>query len=130
MSWFFANAVPKRDYLEIVWPDDGAVLNPLYALIKKDLSEAQRAVAEWLFSRELGQIMADGWFAHVNGSVNHALPADAKIRWVGWDYIYEKGLVQRVREIEAVYYDERSRVRPDEKAVPQTYVQTFMSVAS
>jgi ABC-type Fe3+ transport system substrate-binding protein len=122
MSWFFAHAVPKRDYLEIVWPEDGAVLNPMYALIKKDLSDAQKAAAEWLFGRELGQTMADGWFAHVNGSVNHhALPPDARIRWVGWDYIYEKGLVRRVREIEEIYYDERRKVRPDENAVPRTY---------
>jgi ABC-type Fe3+ transport system substrate-binding protein len=121
MSWFFAHAIPKRDYLEIVWPDDGAVLNPMYALIKKDLSDPQKAAAEWLFSRELGQIMADGWFAHVNSAVNHTLPAEATIRWVGWDYIYEKGLVNRVREIEEVYYDERRTVRPDEHAIPRTY---------
>jgi ABC-type Fe3+ transport system substrate-binding protein len=121
ISWFFAHAVPKRDYLEIIWPEDGAVLNPMYALIKKDLNEPQKAAAEWLFSRELGQIMADGWFAHVNGEVNHALPPDARIRWVGWDYLYEKGLVPRIREIEGVYYDERSRVRPEEKVIPQTY---------
>ncbi|WP_010261949.1 ABC transporter substrate-binding protein [Treponema primitia] len=109
ISWFFAHAVPKRDFLEIIWPEDGAVLNPMYALIKKDLTEPQRAAAEWLFSPKLGQIMADGWFAHVNSAVRYPLPGDAKIRWVGWDYIYEKGLLPRVEEIEAIYYDERRK---------------------
>jgi ABC-type Fe3+ transport system substrate-binding protein len=109
MSWFFAHAVPKRDYLEIIWPEDGAVLNPMYALFKKDQGARQKACAEFLFGETLGQSMADGWFAHINPGVKHKLPGEAKLRWVGWDYLYEKDITRRVEEIEAVYYDERAR---------------------
>jgi ABC-type Fe3+ transport system substrate-binding protein len=107
MSWFFAHAVPKRDYLEIVWPEDGAVLNPMYALFKKDQDLRQEACAEFLFGKGLGQTMADGWFTHVNPEVKHKLPEGSKLRWVGWDYLYEKEITGKVKEIEAVYYDER-----------------------
>ncbi|MDR3122523.1 MAG: ABC transporter substrate-binding protein [Treponema sp.] len=113
MSWFLAHAVPRRDYLEIIWPEDGAILNPLYALFKKPETaredEVQEACASFLFGRELGQSLADGWFAHVHPEIRYGLPPDAKFRWVGWDYILEKPLASRVREIEKVYYDERRR---------------------
>jgi ABC-type Fe3+ transport system substrate-binding protein len=119
MSWFFAHAVPRRDYLEIIWPDDGAVLNPLYAIFKKSeagsqMAETQEVCASFLFGRELGQTLSEGWFAHVHPEIRYDLPQDAKFRWVGWDYIMEKPVVQRVRGIEAVFYDERERTRRSE----------------
>ncbi|MDR1986134.1 MAG: ABC transporter substrate-binding protein [Treponema sp.] len=107
MSWFFAHAVPKRDYLEILWPDEGALFCPLYALVKRERTASQTACGEFLFSPNLGRVMAEGWFTHVHPEVKHRVPQGARFRWVGWDYIYEKNIRQRVKEIEAVYYRER-----------------------
>jgi ABC-type Fe3+ transport system substrate-binding protein len=113
MSWFFAHAVPRRDYLEIIWPEDGAVLNPLYALFRKPQTdrenEVREACASFLFGPELGRSLADGWFVHVHPEIQYGLPPQAKFRWVGWDYILEKPVVSRVQEIEEIYYDERNR---------------------
>jgi ABC-type Fe3+ transport system substrate-binding protein len=112
MSWFFAHAIPRRDYIEIIWPDDGAVFNPLYALFRKPETdrdyEVRDTCASFLFSPELAQSLAGGWFVHVRPEVSYDLPPEAAFRWVGWDYILEKPIVSRIREIEAVYYDERN----------------------
>jgi ABC-type Fe3+ transport system substrate-binding protein len=112
MSWFFANTVPKRGSIEIVWPEDGALFCPLYAVAKADLTETQKAAAAFLFSAELGQSMADGYFAHLNPEVRHKLPPAAtrpRFQWAGWDYLYEKPLEERVAEIEAVFAGARDR---------------------
>jgi ABC-type Fe3+ transport system substrate-binding protein len=106
LSWFFAHAVPGRDYLEIIWPEDGALFNPLYAVFKKEETEAQKACGDFLFGPELGGSLAQGWFAHINPDVEYAVPPGAGFRWVGWDYIYEQKITRRVREIEAILYDE------------------------
>jgi ABC-type Fe3+ transport system substrate-binding protein len=106
MSWFFANTVPKRDYIEVVWPDDGALFCPLYAVAKTGLTEPQKAAAAFLLGAELGQSMADGYFAHINPEVRYRPPPTAvhpRFQWVGWDYIYEKPLEDRVAEIEQVF---------------------------
>jgi ABC-type Fe3+ transport system substrate-binding protein len=103
ISWFFVHAVPKRDYLEILWPEDGALFNPLYALFKKGETESRRACREFLFGPELGRTMAEGWFVHIHPDVPHPVPEGAAFRWVGWDYLYEKKITRRVAEIEAVY---------------------------
>jgi ABC-type Fe3+ transport system substrate-binding protein len=105
MSWFFAHAVPKRDFLEILWPEDGALFDPLYAVFKNEETEQQKACEEFLFGQELGKTMAEGWFAHVHHGTQHPMPEGAGFRWVGWDYIYEHKITRRVEEIEAVYYD-------------------------
>jgi ABC-type Fe3+ transport system substrate-binding protein len=111
MSWFFAHAVPKRDYLETLWPEDGAALNPMYALFRKDSDERQAACKEFLFGPELGNIMAGGLFAHVSPEVSHPLPEGARFRWVGWDYLYEEKLADRVKRIEEIFYDERCKLK-------------------
>jgi ABC-type Fe3+ transport system substrate-binding protein len=108
MTWFFANTAPKRDYIEIVWPEDGALLCPLYAVAKTALTEA--AAAAFLFGAELGQSMADGYFAHINPDVRYKLPPAAvhpHFQWIGWDYIYEKPLEERVAEIERAFAHSR-----------------------
>ncbi|MDR3115657.1 MAG: ABC transporter substrate-binding protein [Treponema sp.] len=110
MSWFFAHAVPKRDYLEILWPDDGALFCPLYALVKRERTASQTACGEFLFSKNLGTVMAEGWFTHIHPEVTHGAPQGARFRWVGWEYIYEKPIRRRVTEIEQVYYAERNRI--------------------
>ncbi|MDR3337581.1 MAG: ABC transporter substrate-binding protein [Treponema sp.] len=110
ISWFFAHAVPKREYLEIVWPDDGAVLDPMYAVMRRDLTAPQKDCGDFLFGETLGKTMAEGWFAHVNGKVRHPAPEGAFFRWPGWDYLYEKDIPRRVQEIEAVFYDERRKI--------------------
>jgi ABC-type Fe3+ transport system substrate-binding protein len=109
MSWFFANTIPKRDYIEIVWPADGALFCPLYAVAKTDLTTPQQAAAAFLYSAELGQSMADGYFAHSNPAVHYRLPpaAHPHFQWVGWDYIYEKPLEPRVAEIEHLFSQNR-----------------------
>jgi ABC-type Fe3+ transport system substrate-binding protein len=115
MSWFFAHAVPKRDYLEILWPDDGAPMSPLYAVFKKEENVRQRACKEFLFGPELGKVMAECWFAHIHPDTAHSIHKGASLYWLGWDYIYEKKLTHRVKKIEAVYYAERRKTRPAEK---------------
>jgi len=104
MSWFFANAAPKHDYIELIWPEDGALFCPLYILARKNPSPQKDAVLEFLFGKDLGQAMADGRFAHINAEVDHKVPEYAKFRWVGWDYIYEKDFTKRIRDIEKIYY--------------------------
>ncbi|MDR3248296.1 MAG: ABC transporter substrate-binding protein [Treponema sp.] len=107
ISWFFAHAVPKRDYLEIIWPEDGAALNPMYALFKKEGDRRQQACAEFLLGKELGGIMAKGWFTQVNAQVSHPVPENASFRWVGWDYLYQEKITERVKKIETAFYSAR-----------------------
>jgi ABC-type Fe3+ transport system substrate-binding protein len=115
LSWIAANSVPKRDYLEIVWPEDGAIFCPLYAIAKKETEaakiERQKACAGFLFSSELGAAMAEIYLAHVNADITYKAPPNARFRWVGWDYIYEMPVEERVKTIEHIFNDEKNCTR-------------------
>jgi ABC-type Fe3+ transport system substrate-binding protein len=116
MSLFFAQAVPKREHIEIVWPEDGALFCPLYFIRKKESAARQDAIIDFLYGEQLGGTLADGCFPHVHPKAMGRLPKGARFRWVGWDYLYEKNFVERVREIERIYYDEKSRIGKRAKA--------------
>ncbi|MDR1362500.1 MAG: ABC transporter substrate-binding protein [Spirochaetaceae bacterium] len=114
LSWIAANSVPKRDYLEIIWPDDGALFCPLYAVAKKETEaaqiERQKACAGFLFSAELGTAMAETYLVHVNADAKRNTPPNARFRWAGWDYIYETPVKERVKTIEDIFNDEKKRM--------------------
>ncbi|MDR1149564.1 MAG: ABC transporter substrate-binding protein [Spirochaetaceae bacterium] len=114
LSWLAANSVPKRDYLEVIWPDDGAIFCPLYAIAKKETEaaqiERQKACADFLFSAELGAAMAEKYLVHINADVKDKTPPTARFRWVGWDYIYETPVEERVKTIEGIFNDEKKRM--------------------
>jgi ABC-type Fe3+ transport system substrate-binding protein len=106
LPYFFAKAAPKKDYLEVIWPLDGALLCPLYSITKKERNKEFDEVLEYLYSKDLGQAMADLYFPHINPDVNNKIPSNGTFQWIGWDYIYEMNIVDRVKRIEQILYDE------------------------
>jgi hypothetical protein len=58
--------------------------------------------------------MADGWYTHINPDVRYKAPPDTtrRFQWIGWDYIYEKPLDQRVAEIETVFRSAHDHIKP------------------
>lgn len=105
MPYFFAKAVPKRDFLKIIWPKEGGLLCPVYFMAKKNRKKYLDKITEYLYSKELGQAIADKYFVHINGGVDNKLDSEERLQWLGWDFIYEKNIIARVREIEDVFYD-------------------------
>lgn len=106
MPYFFAKAAPKKDYLKIIWPKEGGLLCPLYVMVKKDRENNLDEIINYLYSYDLGQELADKYFPHINNKVNNKIPNDGKLQWLGWDFIHEKNLIIRVREIEEIFYKE------------------------
>jgi len=103
---FFAKAAPKKDYLKVIWPSDGALLCPLYCIAKKERNKEFDAVLVYLYSKDLGQAMADLHFPHINPNVDNKIPDNRTFQWIGWDYIYEMNIVKRVKMIEDILYNE------------------------
>jgi ABC-type Fe3+ transport system substrate-binding protein len=107
ISLNFAHSIEKHDFLEIIWPQDGALFCPLYAIAKKQNSALEiaksKVITDFLFAERLGEVLAKSWLSPVNAKIK--LPADARYRWVGWDYIYEIPIAERVSQIEKIFFD-------------------------
>ncbi|GMO54667.1 MAG: ABC transporter substrate-binding protein [Termitinemataceae bacterium] len=110
MSLNFAASIPAHESLEIIWPQDGALFCPLYAIAKKEIPDAQRAknkiTSDFLFSSCLAEVLSENNLIPVHSEAQLHLPKntpdDAHFRWVGWDYIYEMPLAKRVQQIEEI----------------------------
>lgn len=106
LPYFFAKAAPKKPYLKIVWPSDGALMCPLYTMTKKNRNKEFDALLDYIYGKEFGQALANNYFPHVNSEVDNKIPGNGLLQWVGWDYLYEMNITKRVRQIEAILYEE------------------------
>ncbi len=99
---FFAESTKLPEHVEIVWPEDGAAASPLYLLAKKS-EKARLAPVLDFFANGFGGIDSAAWFIPVDGSRPSQLPAGAKLKWVGWDFV-ESNDVNSLRDILALKF--------------------------
>ncbi|GFK94706.1 hypothetical protein NNJEOMEG_02553 [Fundidesulfovibrio magnetotacticus] len=83
---FFAKSTRQPEHIRILWPEDGAAASPLYFLAKASEHERLAPVLEF-FASGFASIESAAWFAPMDGSRPSPLPPEAKLKWVGWDYI-------------------------------------------
>ena len=87
VPWSFARARQWTPHVKLIWPEDGAIASPLYALRRESGSPAVQAAAQALTGAELGQQCARAGFPVLNAAVDNFLPYQAGFRWLGWDYL-------------------------------------------
>ena len=99
---FFAESTKLPEHVEIVWPEDGAAASPLYLLAKKS-EKARLAPVLDFFANGFGGIDSAAWFIPMDGLRPSQLPAGAKLKWVGWDFV-ESNDVNSLRDILALKF--------------------------
>lgn len=83
---FFAESGKRPAHVRVVWPDDGAAASPLYFLAKKSEKERLADVIEF-FTEGFAKMDSAAWFTPIGRTDNSNLPANAKLKWVGWEFI-------------------------------------------
>lgn len=103
MPYFFTKMLFGSKSVEIVWPEEGSIISPIFMLTRKDRKDVIKPAADFLYGQEVGEILAHkGLFPALNKDVDNRLPANAKFYWLGWDYIYNTdmgALLERVNYI-------------------------------
>ena len=107
LPWFFAKSCPRRDETFIVWPEDGAILNPLCLLAKESNLEKTSLVVDFLLGTEYGTRSANNYFPSINSNVNNKLPLDAKFKWLGWDFIRNNNIEELIISTNEMFTKER-----------------------
>lgn len=92
MSWFFAKTCPSTDKTVIVWPEDGALINPVCMLAKESKVTEMDTLINFIIGEELGSRLADSYFPSLNSKVDNKLPEGSKLKWIGWEYIRENDM--------------------------------------
>ena len=93
MPYFFTKMAAMVKSLEIVWPQDGAIISPIFMLAKKSRQAELQPIGDFLAGKEIGEILAQrGLFPSLHTDVDNQLPAGTPWQWVGWDFIYSNDI--------------------------------------
>ncbi|KNZ40372.1 ABC transporter substrate-binding protein [Acetobacterium bakii] len=96
----FGHLLKNRKNIEVIWPSDGSPLFPLFMTVKKVKMAHASELIDFLTGPELGQFWADAAFASFNPAVNNQDYQDKPIRFLGWDFIYDKDILEFKESLE------------------------------
>ncbi|MFH5837219.1 ABC transporter substrate-binding protein [Proteiniclasticum sp. C24MP] len=104
MPYFFTKMVKNGGPMEAVWPEDGAIMSPIFLLTKKEKKEQLQPIVDFLSSKGVGEILAhNGRFPSTNPQVDNRVAKENRYMWLGWDFIEEHDLTALIRRCEELF---------------------------
>jgi ABC-type Fe3+ transport system substrate-binding protein len=104
MPYFFTKVVKEGGPMAAVWPEDGAIISPIFMLAKKQKIETLQPVVDFFASVEVGKILShSGLFPSVHPDLDNHISPDNKFMWLGWDYIYSNDISALITKCEALF---------------------------
>lgn len=88
MPYFYAKTLEKNKDVSIIWPKEGAIINPISVLVKKDISSQGQRLAEFIAGKEIADMCAGAFFPSTCKSSGNDF--SKKFLWIGWEEL-EKG---------------------------------------
>ncbi len=100
MPYFFTRMAKRFPHMEFVWPEDGAIISPIFMLIKESSLPELQPVVDFFASKKVGAILSEqGLFPSVRDDIDNNLPADSKFMWPGWDFLRENNPGELIDEL-------------------------------
>jgi len=107
MPYFFTKLVKGTGPMQAVWPEDGAIISPIFMLTKKEKVNQLKPIADFYASKEIGEILAhNGRFPSTNPEVDNRVPEENSYRWLSWEYIENNDIGQLIRHCERIFNEE------------------------
>ncbi|QGY41807.1 hypothetical protein GM415_17325 [Pseudodesulfovibrio cashew] len=91
IPYFFAETSQQPEHMQVIWPEDGTAASPIYFLAKRDARPRLDKLLDF-FTRGFGEIESARWFLPLGGPLPDNLPPEARIKWVGWDFIRDNDI--------------------------------------
>ena len=104
MPYFFTRMAKRFPHMEFVWPEDGAIVSPIFMLTKKSKNKKMQPLIDLMASEKMGKILAEqGLFPSVLPEVDNGLPENAQFMWPGWDFLRGENPGELLRDLEAEF---------------------------
>ncbi|MFW5974949.1 MAG: ABC transporter substrate-binding protein [Bacteroidota bacterium] len=106
MPYFFTKTVKEGSPMQALWPEDGAIISPIFMLTKQEKAKALKPVADFFLSKEMGEVLAhNGRFPSVSPEVDNRLNPDQSFMWLGWDFIYNNNIPALIKKCETLFHE-------------------------
>ncbi len=104
IPYFFSKMAQFNPNAEIVWPEDGAVISPIFMLLKKSSPKEAGQLADLFASKEVGEILSHrGLFPSCHPEVENKVPEKAPFMWLGWDFMRENDLGELIPRVNDIF---------------------------
>lgn len=98
MPYFFTKTTKKGGPMEAIWPEDGAIISPIFMLTKASKKEKIKPIVDFFASVEVGEILShNGRFPSTHPNVDNLDAKDNKYMWVGWDFINNNDIAELLK---------------------------------
>lgn len=105
MPYFFTKMIMKNGPMVPIWPEDGAIISPIFMLTKKDKKEKIGKIVEFLSGKEVGEVLShQGLFPSVNPEVDNRLDGK-EFMWCGWEYIHNNDIGEVLEECKKIFFE-------------------------
>lgn len=96
----FGYMLRNRKNVEVIWPQDGSPVFPLLMTVKKAKADQAKALCNFLSGPEIGQYWGNSHFAAFNPDVKNKDYQGKPIRYLGWEFVYDKELLEFKESLE------------------------------
>lgn len=104
MPYFFTKMTKEGGPMKAVWPEDGAIISPIFLLTKKSKKDDLKSFVDLFASKKVGEILShNGRFPSTNPKVDNKILKDQKYMWLGWDYIKKNDIGRLISECEKIF---------------------------
>lgn len=104
IPYFFANMAAARPNMKVVWPKDGAIISPIFLVVKTSKAQKAEEVMQFLHSDTISSILsANGKFPVTRKGIDNHLNDDMKFMWAGWDFINSSDIPKIISDCENVF---------------------------
>ncbi|MGL6065025.1 MAG: ABC transporter substrate-binding protein [Fusobacteriaceae bacterium] len=105
MPYFFSKMIKADSPLVVQWPEDGAIISPIFMLTKKEKEKELKPLIDFMTSNEVGEILShQGLFPSILPTVINPTKGK-KFMWVGWEFIYNNNIGKLIKECEKVFFE-------------------------
>lgn len=99
MPYFFTKMVHERSPMKAIWPQDGAIISPIFMLSKRSKKDQLQPIVDFFASKQVGEILShNGRFPSVHPEVDNRIGKENTYQWLGWEFIQTHDIGQLIEE--------------------------------
>ena len=103
MPHFLVSEFQKKDFIDIIFPDDGVVADSYFMLVKKKAEERVRPIIDYLFSESTSEYLVKQNFSIISGNIRNPFYDGKIIKWQGWDYVRSNDILKIKNRVEKYF---------------------------
>ncbi|MGP7817356.1 ABC transporter substrate-binding protein [Niallia sp. 01092] len=103
IPYSFSKLVRSKKDVAVIWPEDGAIVNPMTMMVKSSRQSDVNNLAKFLAEKDVGAFFSDAYFPSYHPLVDNKLPEGSTFKWIGWDFIEENDIASLAQHLEDVF---------------------------